>query len=93
MSFQSKDEQVLAQQLKVQELVVRFADGALYSGTSPVVVDLKENCSVASVLHCDSSVPAVSLGAATVTGSSASIALAAPFAAGDALIIKYVVAE
>ncbi len=97
-SYQSKDSQILAQQLKVQEVVIRFADLGLYAvATNDVVVQLGETLSaVFSVIHNDNSVPgAVLITAANtvVSGSQVTITLAAPFAANDSLVIRYVVAE
>ena len=97
MPFQSKDEQVLAQQLKVQELCIRFADVGLYSASGAVVtVDLKESCTIVAVIHCDNSGPTAVLNAlasSVVTGTSVAITLANALAASDVLIIKYFVNE
>lgn len=98
ISYQSKDSAILGQQLKVQEVVVRFADLGLYTASvNDVVVQLGETLnSVFSVLHCDNSGPAATLIAASdvvVSGSQVTITLAAPFAANDSLVIKYIVQE
>ena len=98
MPYQSKDELLLGQQLKVQELVIRFADSSLYSAAGSVVtVDFKEPLkSVACAEHCDDSGPSVLLVAQAsiaISGNSAAITLASPFAAGDALVLKYTIQE
>lgn len=98
ISYQSKDSGILGQQLKVQEVVIRFADLGLYTvSTNDVIVQLGETLnSVFSVLHCDNSVPGAALITAAntvVSGSQVTITLAAPFAANDSLVIKYIVQE
>lgn len=97
ISYQAKDEKFLNQQLKVQEVCIRFADVGLYTAsTNDVIVDFNETLdSVFSVLHCDNSVPGAALITAAntvVSGEQVTITLAAPFAANDSLIIKYIVA-
>jgi hypothetical protein len=98
MPFQSKDSAILGQQLKVQEVCVRFADVGLYTASgNDVTIDLKETIeSVPVVLNCDNSAPSAILiaqSAIAVTGSTVVITLGAPFAANDTLIIKYIVSE
>lgn len=98
MPYQSKDPAILGQQLKVQEVCVRFADVGLYTASGSVVtVDLGEElASVPVVLNCDNSAPSAILiaqSAVAVSGTEVAITLGAPFATNDALIIKYVVAE
>lgn len=98
MSYEAKDPLILGQQLKVQELVVRFADVGLYTASGNVVtVDFNETlASVPVVIDCDNSAPAAILIAQSgiaVSGETVAVTLAAPFATSDALIIKYIVAE
>lgn len=97
MPYQSSDEQILGQQLRVQELCIRFADSNLYSASGAVVtVDLKQAATIVSVLHLDNSGPTCVLNAlasSVVTGTSVAITLANALAASDVLIIKYIVNE
>ena len=97
MSFPSKDSAILDQQLKVQEVCIRFADVHLYSASASIVtVDLKETCTVPVVLHIDNSGPtavAIAASAISIVGTSAVITLGAAFATSDSLIIKFVVTE
>ena len=97
ISFQSKDGGILDQQLKVQEVVIRFADTHLYSASGSVVtVPLGEVATIVHVIHCDNSVPAATLTAlasCVVTGSSVAITLAQAFAASDSIAIRFVVTE
>ena len=97
ISYQSKDSAILDQQLKVQELVIRFADVGLYSQAGAVTtVDLKEVCTIVSVVNHDNSALVTVLNAAAsnvVTGTSVAITLLAAFAASDVLVIKYIVTE
>lgn len=97
-SYQSKDSRVLGQQLKVQEVVIRFADLGMYSvATNDVIVDLGETLSsVFSVIHNDNSGPNALLIAASAIAlddSEVTVTLAAPFAANDSLVIRYIVSE
>ena len=99
MSFPSKDSQLLAQQLKVQELVVRYADSGLHSDSTVfVTVDLVEPVSIVSCLHIDNSGPsALVIEAAKcvvqVDGHTVIFELGAAFASNDSLQIKYIVLE
>lgn len=98
MSYQAKDSQILGQQLKVQELVIRFADVGLYtaSGTT-VTVDIQETLSsVPLVLFHDNSagtLATLAQSAIAVSGDSVTVTLAAALAADDVLVIKYIVSE
>ena len=97
MPFQSKDSKVLGQQLKVQEIAVRFADKGLYSASgSDVTVDLSEAHTIVSATHHDNSGPTVVMIAASAiatSSTSSTITLGAAFAANDVLVLKYIVTE
>jgi len=98
MSYQAKDSLILGQQLKIQELVVRFADVGLYTtATNDVIIDINETLSsVPVVLQHDNSAAAVlsiAQSGIVVSGEQVTITLAAPFAANDVLILKYIVSE
>lgn len=97
MPFQSSNELILNQQLKVQEVCIRFADVGLYSASGSVVtVNLYQSHSIVNVIHCDNSVPSAVLTAiasCVTTGTSVAITLANAFATNDSLIVKYIVDE
>lgn len=97
MSYDSKDSKVQKQQLRVQEVAVRFADKGLYTVSSnDVTVDLGEAATIVSVTHHDNSGPTVSMIAAAsiaVSGTSVTATLGAAFAANDVVVIKYIVTE
>lgn len=97
ISYQSKDSGILGQQLKVQEVCIRFADTGLYTASGSVVtVDLKEAATITNVIHCDNSIPSAvltALASCVVTGTSVAITLANAFATSDSLKISYVVTE
>lgn len=97
MSYDSKDSKVQKQQLRVQEVAVRFADKGLYTAaTNDVTVDLGEAATVVSVLNLDNSGPTaimIAASAIAVSGTSVTVTLGAPFAANDVLVIKYIVTE
>lgn len=99
--FSAKSSKVRDQQLKVQELVIRYADLHLYSVSgSDVVVDIEEQ--VKAVVCClvfDNSVPGVvvvpaaslAIGNGVATGSKITVA-SLTLAANDVLVIKYITA-
>lgn len=94
-SFQSKDSQVLNQQLKVQELVL-FANNSLISDDSTdLFVSIGEN--VQSVLSCQKQVAAGTLSGvvATVHSDPTKIKLAGQTGpvASTTYVIKYIIAE
>lgn len=96
MSFNSNSSAIMDQQLRVQEVCIRFADVGLYTQSAALVtVDLGETLSaIVCVLHLDNSGPTCVLNALAndvVSGSSVAITLANNFAASDVLIIKYIV--
>ena len=97
MSYESKDSKVLKQQLRVQEVAVRFADKGLYSvSTNDVTVDLGEAHTIVSATHHDNSGPTVIMIAASAiatSGTSSTVTLGAAFAANDVLVLKYIVSE
>lgn len=94
-SFQSKDSQVLNQQLKVQELVL-FANNSLISDDSTdLFVSIGET--VQSVLSCQKQVAAGTLSGvvATVHSDPTKIKLAGQTAAAatTTYVIRYIIAE
>ena len=97
MSYESKDSKIQKQQLRVQEVVIRFADTGLYTASGSVVtVDLGEAASIVSVLNFDNSGPTpimIAASGSVVTSTSVAITLGAAFAANDSLVIKYIVTE
>ncbi len=98
-SFQAKQSGILAQQLKVQELAVRFADLGLYTVSSNVVsVDIGENIdSIVLVTFKDNSAATnaalVAANLSIVSSTVITMDLGAAFAANDVLLIKYIVSE
>jgi len=98
ISFQSKDGGILDQQLKVQEVCIRFADTHLYTASASIVtVNLGEVATCACIQWIDNSAPsavlAIAAASRVVTSTSVAITLGAPFAADDCLIIRFVVTE
>ena len=99
MPYMSKSSLIADQQLRVQELCVRFSDLGLYSASgNDVTVVLGENIeAVAAAMHCDNSGPSVELVAQADIDLSVdqevTVTLAAPFASDDCLILKYIVQE
>lgn len=94
MSYESKVPKVHAQQLKVQELTVRYADAGLYTASvSGILVDLGEGTPVVySCIFIDNSaVTSAPIAAAnmSVSGTIVNIGLTAPFATSDVVILKY----
>lgn len=92
ISYQSKDSAVLGLQLKVQELCLVSGDAALSDDGADSVVDVKETIGeVRAVLHV---IPGSDVAALASTKSGSQITIAGVvLAAGEALIVKYVVAE
>ena len=95
MSYNSKDSLLMDQQLKVQELCIRFSDLGLYEQDgADVSVNLGEDIeSIVCVLHCDNSIPDVVLNPASdndLTDNVLTATLDNDFAADDVLIIKYI---
>jgi hypothetical protein len=93
----SKDSLLENQQLKVQELCLRFADTSLYSAAGPVVtVNLQEPLeAIVYVEHMVNAGPTdmlIAAASSVITANSVAITLAVPFAANDVLVIKYIVA-
>lgn len=83
-TFRGKDDKVQGQQLKVQELVVRFADSHLYVvNGADVVVQLNEPLSaIVSCMHQDDSAAGAS-GLLTIAASALSIVdQDSPYSAG-----------
>ena len=102
MAFQAQDAKILDQQLKVQDLTIRFADKHLYAVSgSDVVVDIGETLSACVLaIQYDNSAAAsagetgpVMIPAASISVSGTSITLASvTMAANDVLVLKYIVA-
>lgn len=98
-SYQAKQSGILNQQLKVQELCVRFADLGLYTVSSNVVsVDIGENVdSIVLVTFKDNSAATnaaiVAANLSIVSSTIITMDLGAAIAANDVLLIKYIVAE
>lgn len=100
MPYNSKSSLIADQQLKVQELCVRFEDLGLYSASgSDVSVDVGEQVLASvSCLHLDNSGPDCLMIAAAdrvlsdgeATDSIITVSLGAPLAANDVLILKYI---
>ena len=93
-SFQSKDEQVLSRQLAVQELCITTLSAGLWSKpASDVLVDVKETVGeVVSAIYSDFSTGSVSNIAATFATTVITLP-SVTLAAGDAVVLKYVIAE
>lgn len=95
MSFLSSKAEIQNQQLKVQEVSIRFSDLGLYTASgSDVTVDLGEAPTIVSVLHLDNSGPTcvmIAASAIAVSGNSVTVTLGAAFAANDILRIQYMV--
>lgn len=95
MPYNSKSSLIADQQLKVQELCVRFSDLGLYSQSgSTVTVDIGETpLEFVSVQHQDNSGPSCVLNPAasnSISSTSLVMVLANALAANDCLIIKYI---
>lgn len=101
MAYQAKDDLILGQQLKVQEVCVRFSDVGLYTVASNVVtVPIRETVTdVFLVLLKDNSatpvLSALPTASISITGGGQSIAcdLGVAFAANDCILIKYATAK
>lgn len=97
MSFQSKDQKILKQQLQVQEVLVRFEDLGLYTASgSTITVDLGEASTVTAVIDLDNSSASIANLAASaivVSGTSVTLTMSDAFASNDKVIIKYIVTE
>lgn len=105
MSYPSKDEAVRSVQLKVQEVCVKKSDTAIVATSgSTAIIQLGETISeVRAAIHCDDSVPgavliaqsAIAIGTPSggVASSQVTLTLGAALAAGDAIILKYVIAD
>ena len=95
MSFLSSKAEIQNQQLKVQEVSIRFSDLGLYTASGlDVTVDLGEAPTIVSVLHLDNSGPTcvmIAASAIAVSGNSVTVTLGAAFAANDILRIQYMV--
>ena len=92
ISYQSKDSAVLGLQLKVQELCLVSGDAALSVSGGNSIIDVKETVAeVRAVLHVIPGSPVDAL-ASTKSGSQITVA-GVVLAAGESLVVKYVVAE
>lgn len=92
ISYQSKDDKVLSIALKVQELCLVSGDPILsVSGGASVIEIGEEVAEIRSVLHL---VPGSDAACKAATKSGSQITVAGTvLAAGEALVVKYVVAE
>jgi hypothetical protein len=99
MAYESKDPLVLAQQLKVQELVVRFADIGLYTvATNVISIDVGETVgAIVSAQFLDNSAgtmaPVVAANRSIVSNTILTLDLGAAIAANDVVVVKYIIAE
>jgi hypothetical protein len=99
MSYQSNDSAILAQQLKVQELVIRFADIGLYTvATNVISIPVGEN--VGAIVYAqflDNSAgtmaPVVAANRSIVSDQVITLDLGAAIAANDVVVVKYIIAE
>ena len=96
MPYNSKSSLIADQELRVQEVCIRFSDLGLYSVSgNDVTVELGETlASVPVALHMDNSGPnclLIAQSAVVISGSSVTVTLGAPFAASDSLVLKFIV--
>lgn len=96
MSYLSKGSDAQAQQLKVQELVVGFADTQLYTASgSTITVDCGQTVSaVKNCLFIDDSagtVAPVVAASVSISDSDVTLTLSAAFAANDSVRLCFVV--
>ena len=92
ISYQSKDDKVLSIALKVQELCLVSGDPVLSDdGTDSTIQIGEEVAEVRAALHLVPGSDAACV-AATASGSEITVA-GVVLAAGEALVLKYVVAE
>ncbi len=92
ISYQSKDDKVLSIALKVQELCVVSGDAVLSDDGTDSVIDVGEEVAeVRAVMHV---VPGSDVAALASTKSGSEITVAGVvLAAGESLVVKYVIAE
>jgi hypothetical protein len=92
ISYQSKDDKVLSIALKVQELCVVSGDSILSVSGGNSVIDVGEQVAeVRAVMHVVPGDP-VEAKASTKSGSQITVA-GVVLAAGESLVVKYVIAE
>jgi len=95
ISFQAKDSQILGQQLKVQEIVVKHGSPLLEVSGADILIDIKEEIeSIELVLFKDDSAVTVApIAQANLSvDSSTKIKIASlTTAANDVLVVKYIV--
>jgi hypothetical protein len=99
MAYDSKDSLVLAQQLKVQELVVRFADIGLYT-VATNVISIPVGETVGAIVYAqflDNSAgtmaPVLAANRSIVSNNVITLDLGAAIAANDVVVVKYIIAE
>lgn len=99
MSYQAKDSQILGEQLKVQELVLKHGNPLLVADSGDVVIDIKEELSeIVLVLFKDDSAATIapiaqadlSIEDGESTDSAIRIASVVT-AASDVIVVRYVV--
>lgn len=92
ISYQSKDDRVLGVALKVQELCVVSGDAVLSVSGGNSVIEVGETVSeVRAVMHV---IPGSDVAALASTKSGSQITVTGVvLAAGESLVIKYVIAE
>ncbi len=92
ISYQSKDDKVLSIALKVQELCVVSGDAVLSDDGTDSVIDVGEEVAeVRAVMHV---IPGSDVAALASTKSGSEITVAGVvLAAGESLVVKYVIAE
>lgn len=99
MSYDSKDSLVLGQQLKIQELTVRFADVGLYTvATNVISIDVNETVgAIVCAQFLDNSAgtmaPVVAANRSIVSDQIITLDLGAALAANDVVVVKYIIAE
>lgn len=98
MSYEAKSDQVLAVQLKVQEVCLTLADtGVLSANVAVNTIKLGEPVqAVVACIHVDDSAAdclAVAKANIVIDGDTVTVTTAAALQATDALILKYIVKE
>jgi len=99
MSYQAQDSQILGEQLKVQELVLKHGNPLLVANAGDVVIDIKEEVAeIVLVLFKDDSaatIAPIAQAALTIeTGTSTNSAIridSVVTAANDVIVVRYVV--
>ncbi len=92
ISYQSKDDKVLSVALKVQELCVVSGDAVLSDDGTDSVINVGEEVEeIRAVMHV---IPGSDVAALAATKSGSEITVAGVvLAAGESLVVKYVIKE